>query len=161
MTRVFSAVLAPAVLALACARESRPDTAATTAALDSLDGQLSRAYHDRDAKLYGTLWSDSAVFEWPALPSLRGPAALSAMATDIWTGERDVELRVRPTTRRVAPDHATEWGAFEQAWTDSAGKRQVEYGRYVTAFAKQPSGSWRIDRWLGFEDSTRAAAGGK
>ena len=65
------------------------------------------------------------------------------------------------TMRNLAPDRATEWGAFEQTWTDSAGKRMTEYGRYVTSFVHRSSAGWRMDRWLGFEDSTRAAAGGK
>jgi hypothetical protein len=55
----------------------------------------------------------------------------------------------------VAPDDATEFGAFEQDWTDSSGVRRTEFGRYASYLLRQPDGSWRMDRFLGFEDSTR------
>jgi hypothetical protein len=143
--------------AAACARPASTDTAADAAGIDSLNARLSRAYRDRDPALYSTLWTDSGAFEWAATPTVRGPTALGEMARGIWAGERDVELRVRPGTRRIAGDHATEFGAFEQAWTDSAGKRSTEYGRYVTYLLRQPDGSWRMDRFFGFEDSVRPA----
>jgi hypothetical protein len=30
----------------------------------------------------------------------------------------------------------------------------TEFGRYVTVLARGPDGTWRIDRFLGFADST-------
>ena len=78
------------------------------------------------------------------------------MARDNWAAERDVELRLHVAARRFAADHATEFGAFEQSWRDTAGVRQTEFGRYVTVVARQTDGSWRLDRFFGFEDSTRA-----
>ena len=32
---------------------------------------------------------------------------------------------------------------------------RAEYGRYATLFARADSGRWRMDRFLGFADSTR------
>ena len=87
---------------------------------------------------------------------MRGPAALAEMARTNWASLRDMDLRLAVASRRLATDHATEFGAFEQAYTDSAGARFTEYGRYVAVLARQPDGSWRMDRFLGFEDSTRA-----
>jgi hypothetical protein len=95
------------------------------------------------------------VFEWPAFNAVRGSAALAAMARDNWTGQRDVELRLRVADRRLAPGHATEFGAFEQSWTDSAGVRRTEFGRYASLLVRRADGSWRMDRFFGFEDSTR------
>lgn len=141
----------------ACTRMPR-DTNAANAGIDSLNARLVDSYRHRDHAAYGALWTDSAAFEWPAFSTPRGPAALAAMARDNWAAERDVDLRLHVATRRLGPDHATEVGAFEQSWTDSAGVRRTEYGRYVTLLVRQQDGSWRIDRFLGFEDSTRAAA---
>ena len=134
---------------------SSVDADAANAGIDTLNARLVQAYRRRDPAAYGALYSDSAVFEWPAFNSVRGPAALAAMARDNWTGQRDVELRLRVSARRLAPNHATEFGAFEQAWTDSAGVRRTEFGRYVSLLGKRTDGSWRMDRFLGFEDSTR------
>ena len=142
----------------ACASSSPPsalDTTAASAGIDSLNARLSDAYHKRDPAAYGALFTDSAVFEWPAIAPVRGQAALASMGRDIWAAERDVELRVRVATRRFAPEHATEFGAFEQTWSDSAGVRRTEFGRYVALAARQSDGKWRFDRWFGFEDSVR------
>ena len=144
---------------LACA-PSRPttegaDAAAANAGIDTLNAHLVDAYRRRDPAAYGALYSDSAVFEWPAFNTVRGAAALAAMARDNWAGQRDVALRLRVAQRRLAADHATEFGAFEQSWTDSAGVRRTEFGRYATLLGRHTDGSWRMDRFFGFEDSTR------
>jgi ketosteroid isomerase-like protein len=130
---------------------------AANAGIDALNARLVEAYRHRDPAAYGALYTDAAVFEWPAFNTVHGPAALAAMARDNWAGQRDVDLRLRVAARRLASDHATEFGAFEQAWSDSAGVRRTEFGRYTSLLVRQPDGSWRMDRFFGFEDSTRAA----
>lgn len=137
------------------ASDASANGAATTASLDSLNARLSDAYRRRDPAAYTALYTDSGTFEWPAGVVVRGHDALAGMARDIWAAERDVELRVRVATRRLATDHATEFGAFEQSWSDSLGVRRTEFGRYASLLVRQTDGSWRLDRWLGFEDSVR------
>ena len=146
-----------AVLCIAIVACSRPVPANgdANAGIDSLNARLATAYRDRDPQAYAALFTDSAVFEWPAFESVRGPTALGAMAKSNWAAERDVKLQVVPSARRVAADHATEFGAFQQSWTDSTGVRMTEFGRYATYLSRQADGTWRMDRWLGFEDSTR------
>ena len=104
---------------------------------------------------YAALYTDTAVFEWPAFNTVRGPAELAAMARSNWASLNDMDLRLTVATRRVAPDHATEFGAFQQSWRDTRGARKTEYGRYVAFLLRQEDGSWRMDRFFGFEDSTR------
>ena len=142
-------------IAISACMPAAADSSSANAGIDSLNTRLSDAYRRRDPAAYAALFTDTAVFEWPAFNTVRGPAALAAMARDNWAAERDVELRLRVAARRFAPDHATEFGAFEQSWSDSAGARRTEYGRYVSLLVPQKDGSWRLDRFLGFEDSTR------
>jgi ketosteroid isomerase-like protein len=130
---------------------------AANAGIDALNARLVEAYRTRDPAAYGALYTDAAVFEWPAFNSVRGPAALAVMARENWAGQSDVDLRLLVSARRLAPDHATEFGAFEQSWTDSARVRRTEFGRYVSLLVRQADGSWRMERFFGFEDSTRAA----
>ena len=146
-----------AVATAACASTPAPTTDAN-ARIDSLNGRLVSAYRARDPQAYAALFTDSAAFEWPAFNTVRGPSALAAMARENWAAERDVDLRLTVASRRVGVDHATEFGAFEQTWSDSAGVRRTEFGRYVSYFLRQSDGSWRMDRFFGFEDSTRVAA---
>ena len=146
------------LLGLGCSSASLPPTSEANAGIDTLNAHLIASYRARDPKAYAALYTDSAVFEWPAFKTVRGPAALGAMAKDNWSGERDVDLRLEVSSRRVAPDDATEFGAFEQDWTDSSGVRRTEFGRYVSSLLRQPDGSWRMDHFFGFEDSTRIAS---
>lgn len=148
------------IVTLACAPGARaPSTGASDSAanagLDALNARLIEAYRRRDPQAYAALYTDTAVFEWPAFNTVRGPAALAVMARDNWAAERDVELRLKVAARRLAGQQATEFGAFEQSWSDSAGVRRTEFGRYATVVVRGSDGTWRLDRFLGFEDSTR------
>lgn len=123
------------------------------AGVDSLNARISRAYRDHDPVAYGRLFTDSAVFEWPAFTTVHGRAGLEAMARTNWAALRDMDLTLDVAHRRIAPDHVTEFGAFQQAFADSAGARSIEYGRYVAVLVPTPDG-WRMDRFFGFSDST-------
>ena len=153
MTRVIAVCLG--IACLACPQAPRPSDRPATAGIDSLNAALVRAYRSHDPLAYAALYTDTAVFEWPAFNTVRGPTALAAMARENWASLRDMDLRLTVATRRVAPDHATEFGAFEQSWRDSSGARMTEFGRYVSFLVRQENGSWRMDRFFGFEDSTR------
>jgi ketosteroid isomerase-like protein len=150
-------LLVAAVLgaSLACTTERRAEagTSAVDAGVDSLNARLSKAYRDRDPVAYGAIFTDSAVFEWPAFTTVRGRAGLEAMARTNWAALRDMDLRLDVSHRRVAPDHVTEFGAFQQAYADSAGAKSIEYGRYVAVLVPRSDG-WRMDRFFGFSDST-------
>ena len=143
-------------LGFGCSKPSPVSVGDANSGIDSLNARLVRAYQNRDPRAYAALYTDTAVFEWPAFKTVRGPADLAAMARSNWAGERDVDLRLSVSNRRVAADHATEFGAFQQSWTDSTGLRMTEFGRYVTLFLRERNGSWRMDRFFGFEDSTRS-----
>lgn len=148
--------LLAALLLAACAPRERHDDAAAARGIDSLNAMLSRAYRDRDPRLYGTLFTDSAIFEWPAFNSVRGRAGMEGMARANWAALDSMDLRLEVAARRFAGRHATEFGAFQQSYRDSKGARQIEYGRYVALLARQDDGRWLIDRFFGFADSTRA-----
>lgn len=155
---VRAAALASCLAGLACAAPQRQDAGDASAGIDSLNARLVEAYRRHDPEAYGALFTDSAVFEWPQFDAVRGRAGLADMARSNWASLRDMELRLDVATRRVAADHATEFGAFQQSWRDSSGARMTEFGRYVALLARQADGSWRMDRFLGFADSTRSSS---
>jgi uncharacterized protein (TIGR02246 family) len=150
-------VLSLCLAGLACRQPAPPSTGDATAGIDSLNARVVQAYRSHDPQAYAALYTDTAVFEWPAFNTARGPAELAAMARSNWASLNDMDLRLIVSSRRVAPDHATEFGAFEQSWRDSKGGRMTEFGRYVTFLVRKNDGTWLIDRFFGFEDSTRAA----
>ena len=142
---------------LACSPGPGPTAGPPEAGIDSLNARLVAAYRTQDPRAYAALYTDTAVFEWPAVATVRGAAGMADMARGNWSALSDMDLRLTIATRRVAPDHATEFGAFEQSWRDSSGVRRTEYGRYVILAVRQADGSWRLDRFAGFSDSTRPA----
>jgi uncharacterized protein (TIGR02246 family) len=154
------ATVIPFVLVgVACSQPARESSAGeANASIDSLNARLVQAYRSRDPQKYATLFTDSAVFEWPAFNTVRGRGGLEAMARSNWASLNDMDLQLDVAARRVTPDHATEFGGFQQSWRDSAGVRMTEFGRYVVILARERDGTWRIDRFLGFEDSTRAVS---
>src|SRR5690349_3309223 len=95
------------LLLIGCSSASLPPTSDANAGIDTLNARLIASYRTRDPKAYAALYTDSATFEWPAFNTVRGPAALGAMAKDNWTAERDVDLRLNVSSRRVEPDNAT------------------------------------------------------
>jgi ketosteroid isomerase-like protein len=150
--------LSLACVLVSCSRTAeRPATADTgqTAGIDSLNTRLMTAYKQKDPAAYGAIFTDSAVFEWPAFNTVRGRSGLEAMARANWASLADMDLRLSVSKRLVEGDRATEFGAFEQSWRDPRGTRTTEYGRFVPLLARQPDGTWRIDRFFGFEDSLR------
>jgi ketosteroid isomerase-like protein len=152
------AILSLCIAGLACSLPPRPTAGQASPGIDSLNARLVQAYRTRDPQAYAALYTDTAVFEWPAFNTVRGPAELAAMARSNWASLNDMDLRLTVATRRVAPDHATEFGAFQQSWRDPRGVRMTEFGRYVAFLVSHEDGSWRIDRFFGFSDSTRSAA---
>jgi ketosteroid isomerase-like protein len=158
MSRSIGAGMIPLfVLGAACSQPPQQTSASeASAGIDSLNLQLVQAYRTRDPRAYGALYTDSAVFEWPAFNTVRGRVGMEAMVRSNWASLTDMDLQLTVSSRRVASDHATEFGAFEQSYRDPKGQRMTEYGRYVTVLARQPDSSWRIDRFFGFADSTRA-----
>src|SRR6266545_5321028 len=153
MTRVIAMCLG--IACLACPQPVRPSAREAAAGIDSLNAALVQAYRSHDPVAYAALYTDTAVFEWPAFNTVRGPTELAAMARSSWASLTDMDLRLIVSTRRVAADHATEFGAFEQSWRDSSGVGMTEFGRYVAFLVRQKNGTWRMDRFFGFEDSTR------
>ena len=148
-------ILSLCIFNLACTQPPRPPAGEANAGIDSLNARLVRAYRTRDPVAYAALYTDTAVFEWPQFNTVRGPAELAAMARSNWATLSDMDLKLTVATRRVAPDHATEIGAFQQSFRDSSGVRMTEFGRYVAVLLRQGDGSWRMDRFFGFADSTR------
>ena len=131
---------------------AKPSSADANAGVDSLNARISKAYRDHDPVAYGRLFTDSATFEWPAFETVRGRAGLEAMARGNWASLTDMDLKLDVAHRRIAPDHVTEFGAFQQTYTDTSGKH-VEYGRYVAVLVPAADG-WRMDRFFCFSDST-------
>ena len=59
-------ILSLCIFGLACTQPPRPPAGEANAGIDSLNARLVRAYRARDPVAYAALYTDTAVFEWPA-----------------------------------------------------------------------------------------------
>src|SRR5215208_8005327 len=105
--RAAAAALCVASLAcsLACSRPPRPAAGEAGAGIDSMNARLVQAYRAHDPRAYAALFTDTAVFEWPAFNTVRGHGELEAMARSNWAALRDMDLRLTVSARRLAPEH--------------------------------------------------------
>lgn len=158
---IRAGIVSLCVVSLGCSPSGPSSAGQASAGIDSLNERLVQAYRKQDPEAYARLFTDTATFEWPDFDTRRGRAELEAMARSNWAGLRHVDLRLTVSTRRVAANQATEYGAFVQSWSDSSGVRMAEYGRYAEILLRQADGSWRLDRFLGFQDSTRRVSAGR
>jgi uncharacterized protein (TIGR02246 family) len=151
-----AAVISLFLAGVACSQPPRQSSVAeANTGIDSLNARLIQAYRTRDPQAYAALYTNSAVFEWPAFNTVRGRAGMEAMARSNWASLNDMDLQLTVSSRQVMSDRATEFGAFQQSWRDAKGVRMTEFGRYVTLLARQGDSGWRIERFFGFADSTR------
>ena len=138
IVRAAGAVTLLLAILSSCSPGPRQSASDAAAGIDSLNARLVQAFRAHDPRAYGALYTDSAIFEWPAFNTVRGRAGMEAMARSNWAALEDMDLRLTVSSRRVASDHATEFGAFEQSFRDSSGGRMTEFGRYVTVLARGP-----------------------
>src|SRR2546427_4763048 len=111
-------ILSLGIAGLACSPPPRPSAGEATAGIDSLNARLVQAYRSHDPRAYAALYTDTAVFQWPAFNPVRGRAEPAAVARRNWAALQDMDLRLIVSTRRLTPDHAHEFGAFQQSRGD-------------------------------------------
>src|SRR5256885_931948 len=107
MSEVIRVAIVPlCVASLACGQASRPGAGEANAGIDSLNARVVQAYRSHDPVAYAALYTDTAVFEWPAFNTVRGPTKLAAMARDNRASLRDMDLRLRDReSTRLKPRH--------------------------------------------------------
>ncbi|MBL9212206.1 MAG: nuclear transport factor 2 family protein [Opitutaceae bacterium] len=113
----------------------------------------------RDAAALGALHADTAVYEWRGrgVP-LTGRADLVRHLGEVWANRRELRLNLQASELRIHDDRAYEFGSYEETWIDPTDTRVTEFGRYVTAYAREADGQWRIARTVGFANLVAARA---
>ena len=72
-TSIAAAVIPLLALSAGCSRPPRGSASEANAGIDSLNARLVQAYRDHDPQTYAALYTDNAVFEWPAVNTVLGP----------------------------------------------------------------------------------------
>ena len=156
-------LIAPAVLLVLgagialLAHENRPDQQARTA-IERLHQQDVEATISGKADDLAKLWDSEAVRISPGGPAEVGKAA-------IYAGDKREEangfvgrtLCYKPDIKdlQIAGDWAFEWGYFSYK---NSGEPQAVRGKVLRVIKRQPDGSWKFARVIGFTEKSESAA---
>src|SRR5258708_11832495 len=80
------------VAGLACSQASGASESQANAGIDSLNARLISTYRTRDPQAYGALFTDTAVFQWPAFNTVPRPPSPAAMANNNSAGLIEPDL---------------------------------------------------------------------
>jgi ketosteroid isomerase-like protein len=123
--------------------------------LGFLRKQLEAVHASGDVAALGALHTDATVFDWRGRSEpLTGRVALESNRREVWSHRRDLRLSLEVAELRIHGDRAYEFGSYAESWVDGRGIQVTEFGRYVTAYARETDGKWRIARAFGFSDLT-------
>ena len=115
------------------------------AELRQLDVQLNQAVATRDAAKIGAFYDDGAILMPTAEPARRGRDAI----VEEWTHVLAIpgfENEAKLEGMRVASsgDLAYTYGSYRSNLMGEDGKMTVEPGKWITIWAKDKTGSWKI-----------------
>ena len=89
---------------------------------------------------------DDAVFVGPDGACTRGRSAIESLSRDRFAmGVKALSTRIEPHRVAVHGDLAYEWG-YGEVTTMAEGKPLTRGGPYLTVWARQPGGDWKIVR---------------
>ena len=154
---MLRAVTGVVFFALACAsppRESQePDLSAIRSELDSLWARYSAAVIAGDAEAVARLYTDSAYLVESGLPTVRGNAAVRAVANEVLGNIRILESSVRPELTETAGSRVLQFGTYRDVLQPSGQPAQVVLGRFAAVLERDSAATWRVSRLFAFPDS--------
>jgi uncharacterized protein (TIGR02246 family) len=115
-------------------------------AIQTANSDWSAAMKTGDAATIAAPYLDDAVFVGPGGSCTRGKAAIEAMYRERFSKSgKALSTRIEP--HRVAADGALayEWG-YGEITSLANGKPATRGGPYLTVWARQPDGEWKILR---------------
>ena len=152
MTRRISPrllVLAPAALALtlgACAPRAIREAPDIRAAAESIYARYAATLGAGNADAWAELWADDGVQLPPDAPPVVGKSQIREKLRGVLDAFR-FDMQIRTEEARSAGGWASARGTYTATLTPKRGGDPVPIdGKFLTIFARQPDGSWKIYR---------------
>lgn len=133
-------------------RTPSPDTAQVRTALESANRRFVDAFKKGDKAGLLANYADDAVLMMPNEPAVRGHAALDAAFTATVAQMTLKEGGATTSDVMVVGDVAVETGTFAWTFALKDGSEIKDQGKYVTVWAQQADGSWKILRDINNSD---------
>jgi uncharacterized protein (TIGR02246 family) len=147
-TLCSTAALALAITACNQASTPAPDTHdADVKAITDLEAQWNKDYAAKDGDKLAGYYANDAILVVPGTPSVSGKDAIVEDLKHM-LADPALSLTFQPTRVDVAKsgDLAYTLGKYQLTVTDEATHKVInDHGSYVTAYRKQPDGSWKAE----------------
>jgi len=114
-------------------------------ALQDNEARWNQEYAARDLDKLVAHYADNAVLMPPGFPSVTGPVEIRKMLKGM-VDDPAMSLKFQAARVEVASsgDMGYTQGTYQMTMTDAASKQVIhDHGSYVTAYRKQPGGSWK------------------
>jgi uncharacterized protein (TIGR02246 family) len=144
----FQVWILAAALALhpACSGQRPGDQKAATAAINDIWNRYSSSLNSGDIDRWMSLWADNGVQMPPNEPPVIGKEAIRARNKGV-LDRFAFNITITNDEVRVGGDWAFARGMYAATLTPKAGGAAVSIdGKYMTILARQPDGSWKIQR---------------
>ena len=138
--------IAAIALSLSACNQAPPDTHdADVKAIGDAETQWNAEYKAKDADKIAAHYADDAVLMAPAMAPARGKPAIAGTLKQMIA---DPALSLTFQADRIdvskSGDLAYTQGSYKMTMTDPATHKVVDdHGSYVTAYRKQPDGTWK------------------
>ena len=150
MKRQFVAVAALAVAFLTCgcqqapAPAPKPDLKAEAAKIQQADAEYMKAYQARDEMRYASFYAEDGSWYLTGHPKATGREAIQKLAPVLWKTETSSSWTTTKLEVSEAADLAYQTGTWEATEKDQKGQSTKTIGKFVTVWAKQRDGSWKV-----------------
>jgi len=153
---IIIAVLRGAQIAAPSSQENR-SAQQDRVAIERLHQQDVQATLSGKAEDFGTLWDKDAVRLLPGSPAEIGRAVIYASDKREETAGKGQSICYKPEIRdlQIAGDWAFEWGYF--SYKESVNAKPGR-GKVLRVIKRQPDGSWKFARVIGFTEKLESAA---
>ena len=148
MIRFSMLVISVALLAFmwGCAPQAAPDTReADERAIREIEIEGSKAAAAKDMERYMSFLADDAVEFEPGAPMVAGKDAIrKSLAAFFAAPGSSLSFQASKVVVARGGDLAYSYGTYAMTMNDAKGKPVNDKGKYVTVYAKQPDGKWKV-----------------
>jgi len=145
---VYAPLLSLALILAGCQQAPppapKPDLKAEAAKIMEADAAWSKAVQDKDAARIASLYAEDGTSHVTGRPSATGPAAIQQAAADVLKTQVSISWKTSSLVVGEAADIAYQTGSWESVDKDAKGKTTQTAGQFLTVWARQPDGSWKV-----------------
>ena len=150
---VFASAVSLALILTGCQEApppvAKPDLKAEAAKITEADAAWMKAVQDKDAAKIASFFAEDGTSHVTGHPSATGPAAIQKLTEEGFKTQVSISWKTTNLVVGEAADIAYQTGTWESVEKDAKGKEMQSAGKFLTVWAKQPDGTWKVKDDMG------------